>query len=200
MQDYHNGQGLGSAPCTATFTPALSSPPLPVPCVVLSVFLRASAHVTCLISVAATDGMDCCELCASDEWQAKGCLYWTYTPHYGGSCWFKTSRGGVRTIINATSGMVNMSFPPDAIPHQAQAKPMSIGSIVLLVATCGVLVPYLAIGVAFQHRRGETGKNLLPHRDFWGLMAGLVAEGCRFTFTRTRKTVVTRFFQGYEEL
>lgn len=59
--------------------------------------------------------MDCCAMCASDEWQAKGCVYWTYTPEYGNrSCWLKTARSGVRSLEGAISGMVNVSAPRSA--------------------------------------------------------------------------------------
>ena len=59
---------------------------------------------------------------------------------------------------------------------------MSTGSLALIVLFGGVVAPYLAIGAALQHRRGERGHNLLPHRAFWAEVPGLVALGCRTTF------------------
>jgi len=181
-----------------------------------------------------TDGMDCCSQCANSTWQAKGCLFWTYTPHFGGSCWFKKTRSGVRTVNGATSGTVSPVPPPSPPPpgppppspppspgpdpgpnpsppppsplgptgkaHSSSAKPMSTGSIILLVGAFGVVLPYGVVGATLQRRRGETGLDMIPHRDFWGTVGGLIKDGCAFSYYLTKEKIKGRISRRYESL
>lgn len=162
--------------------------------------------------VAATDAMDCCTQCANATWQAKGCLFWTFS---GNACWFKTSKSGERANQDATSGAVNPAPPPSPPPppappqppgppppppgppsqpkaHSTTARPMSTGTVMLLVVALGLFLPYAIIGVTVQRRRGQSGADLIPHRDVWVNLGRLIGTGCSFSAGKVREKIGRR--------
>ena len=57
--------------------------------------------------------------------------------------------------------------------------------MVILAVGCGVLVPYLVVEVIINRvKHGKRGMEMLPHRDFWRSVYGLVADGIRFTVVK----------------
>ena len=58
----------------------------------------------------------------------------------------------------------------------------STAALVILFA--GIVLPYLVVGAVVQHRRGEVGRKLLIHREFWGSCTYLVKDGCIFSFRK----------------
>jgi hypothetical protein len=58
------------------------------------------------------------------------------------------------------------------------------GGTIFLIATATTAVVYFVAGVIVNHRRGEVGRDLLPHREFWWSFYRLVREGCIFSALR----------------
>ena len=57
--------------------------------------------------------------------------------------------------------------------------------MVLLALGCGVLVPYLVVYLIINRvKHGKRGAEMLPHRDVWRSLYGLVADGIRFTVVK----------------
>ena len=136
-------------------------------------------------------------------WRAKGVQFWTYAP--GAGCWPKTERSGMRAHTGSISGPVGRAAPPTAPPpgphHSANPVSLSIGAILLIAVGGGVVLPYVAVGVIVQHRRGETGRDLFPHRTWWTGLFGLIGAGCTFTFSRgMAKVRGASGFAAYEAL
>ena len=150
------------------------------------------------------------ELQASNTtWRAKGVLFWTYDG--AGGCWPKTERSGVRAHTGVISGPVGTAAPPTAPPprpapgpgpqHSTTPVSLSIGAILLIAVGGGVVLPYVVIGAIVQRRRGETGRDLFPHRAWWAGLAGLIGAGCTFTFSRgVAKVRAASGFAAYEAL
>ena len=75
-----------------------------------------------------------------------------------------------------------------------------MGTITLVALAC-VVVPYFLIGAVVMRYRGASGKDLVPNRDVWTSLFGLIAAGCLFTFgAAKRKVLVARGFEEYEAL
>jgi hypothetical protein len=56
------------------------------------------------------------------------------------------------------------------------------GSDALLILFVGLVVPYCVVGMAWQkYRKGESGRHLVPHREFWVELPRLAWEGCGFS-------------------
>ena len=59
------------------------------------------------------------------------------------------------------------------------------GTTVLLVFCLGLVLPYFAGGMAYRrYRGGETGTGMIPHRQFWQSLPGLILTGFRFTASK----------------
>ena len=145
--------------------------------------------------------MACCTQCAN----FAGCTYFTYAPDdWGGTCWFKDNNGGQRTKSGCVSGGLSAgpAPPPGPITRPASgAKPMAIGTILILVVVCGMVLPYFVVGVIVQRRRGAAGLDSIPNREFWASLPGLIGTGCAFTFGGLRKKVRSaRGYAAYESL
>lgn len=63
-------------------------------------------------------------------------------------------------------------------------KPPSGGATIFLALTLGGLAAYFTVGAVVQHRKGETGKGLMIHSEWWATIPGLVKDGCRFTLKK----------------
>ena len=78
--------------------------------------------------------------------------------------------------------------------------PAPVG-VALMVTSLVLFSGYCVIGAVLQHKRGETGPNLIPHRDFWASLPGDIKEGCKFTFGKgVAKVREARGFVAYEAL
>ena len=63
---------------------------------------------------------------------------------------------------------------------------LSPGSIMLIIFFVLITV-YLVVGVLFnKFYRGTTGKELIPHVDFWTELPGLARDGVLFTFNKAK--------------
>ena len=52
---------------------------------------------------------------------------------------------------------------------------------------CGGVVPYLVLGMVFMRvRRQASGADMIPNREFWGALPGLVKDGFVFTWQALR--------------
>lgn len=61
-------------------------------------------------------------------------------------------------------------------------KGVSGGDVILIIFFCGVLLPYLVFGALFmKYRRGASGLDLIPNREFWMEVPGLIKDGFMFT-------------------
>ncbi|GFS02103.1 cation-dependent mannose-6-phosphate receptor-like isoform X2 [Elysia marginata] len=73
------------------------------------------------------------------------------------------------------------SCPEDLKPKRALAGPApSAGTCLLIVCIFG-LVLYLSVGMLVQVLlRRQSGMNVIPHKDFWIALPGLIKDGCIF--------------------
>ncbi|XP_076465218.1 uncharacterized protein LOC143296996 [Babylonia areolata] len=62
------------------------------------------------------------------------------------------------------------------------ATQLSAGSVLLLIFFVTMFL-YFGLGCLINMLRGETGKNLLPHHQFWVTLPGYIKEGFLFTLT-----------------
>jgi hypothetical protein len=89
---------------------------------------------------------------------------------------------------------------PTIARHSSAPPPHTIGTI-LVAVTIGTFAVYCAVGAGLQHRKGEHGRDLVPNREFWAEIPGLVKSGCKFTFGKAARTVQrARGFDSYENL
>lgn len=49
-------------------------------------------------------------------------------------------------------------------------------------------------------KRGERGRDVIPNREMWAGLGGLIREGCLFTVGRTRRVLAAKGFASYEDL
>ena len=171
--------------------------------------LKLRAYWRTVDFVTSTSGLQA----SNATWRAKGVQFWTYAPSANGAvgtCWPKPERSGIRAHTGVISGPVGRAAPPTAPPptapppgphHSANPVSLSIGAILLIAVGGGMVLPYVAIGVIVQHRRGETGRDLFPHRTWWAGLVGLIGAGCTFTFSRgMAKVRGASGFAAYEAL
>ena len=81
--------------------------------------------------------------------------------------------------------------PPGPAPGPTPPAPgkggLDTGSKLLLVAFCGLMLPYILVGGLFQkYKRQAAGKDLMPHREFWATVPGLFKDGVQFTLFMIR--------------
>jgi len=103
------------------------------------------------------------------------------------------------STVNTTDPTCGALCPMPPVARPAGA-PAPIGAVLVSLTVAGFVV-YCAVGAFLMHKRGETGKNLVPHREFWSELPGLVKEGVRFTFGGVvQKVREVKGFQSYENL
>jgi len=74
-----------------------------------------------------------------------------------------------------------------------QQEGLSGGAIILIVLLVCVVV-YLVGGVLVnRYVRHKEGPDLLPNREFWIMLPGLVKDGCYFTYTKIRGQVDSNY-------
>jgi hypothetical protein len=68
---------------------------------------------------------------------------------------------------------------------------LSGGSIFLVILLCGTFA-YCAIGMFVNFQRGRHGSDIIPQREFWIALPGLVWAGCRYSASLLSCRVSTR--------
>jgi hypothetical protein len=73
---------------------------------------------------------------------------------------------------------------------------LSLGSILLIILLC-VTVTYFAGGIVFnKFKREKTGTEIIPNRDCWFAIPGLVKDGVKFTIHKIRGNPSSQGYQG----
>jgi len=162
-----------------------------------------------------------------------GCGCWAFAPHVPRFnrpvCYLKESTGWTRDGRHAhyagcltgsgssadvpwypgdadADTCVCPGFAPVVPPHKRDAgsKPMSVGAAVLVGAgLCAAL--YLGCGMALGRVRGRSGRDLVPHREFWAALPGLARDGCGYvataairpSFRKIRAAASAQRYSGY---
>jgi sialate O-acetylesterase len=79
-------------------------------------------HTPGLGNVAASSALECCTLCASTAWAAKGCAYFTYSK---ANCWFKSNADTKVPSQGKTSGHIGAGLPtPPPTPPTPPTPPL----------------------------------------------------------------------------
>eukprot|EP00041_Stephanoeca_diplocostata_P011115 m.180443 g.180443 ORF g.180443 m.180443 type:complete len:74 (-) comp18418_c0_seq4:843-1064(-) len=73
-----------------------------------------------------------------------------------------------------------------------------MGTTLLLVFFLGLVLPYFGIGMYIMRRRGAMGSEMIPHRDFWGSIPGLVKDG--MLYSKERVTACVSRSSGYRRI
>eukprot|EP00035_Acanthoeca_spectabilis_P033634 m.24752 g.24752 ORF g.24752 m.24752 type:complete len:235 (+) comp6114_c0_seq2:160-864(+) len=94
-------------------------------------------------------------------------------------------------------GFCRMTLFSYTCPPAASAM---TGGVIFLIAFASILVVYLAFGIGFNMKRGERGRDVIPNREMWAGLGGLIREGCLFTVGRTRRVLAAKGFASYEDL
>jgi hypothetical protein len=79
-------------------------------------------------------------------------------------------------------------------PHPAPSgsggkNGLTVGSILLIVVFCALVIPYFVIGMLYmKFHEGASGADLVPNKAFWVSLPGLIADGFGFVAAKmTRK-------------
>eukprot|EP00040_Diaphanoeca_grandis_P003900 m.26328 g.26328 ORF g.26328 m.26328 type:complete len:243 (-) comp15359_c0_seq1:192-920(-) len=71
--------------------------------------------------------------------------------------------------------------------HSSSVVKISAGTTLLLVFAFGLVVPYFGFGALYNYSmQGKSGKELIPNKDVWVSLPGLIKEGGRFTVHKLR--------------
>ncbi|XP_069114654.1 uncharacterized protein [Argopecten irradians] len=63
---------------------------------------------------------------------------------------------------------------------------ISAGTVLCIIAIVGIVV-YVGAGMAYMRvKKQATGTGMVPHKDFWTAIPGLIKEGCVFTYQKIR--------------
>lgn len=84
-------------------------------------------------------------------------------------------------------------------PNDSQTKPLSYGSLILILVLPG-LVLYFILGALFNRMRGFHGKDMIPHRTFWADFPELVMDGFIFTMATVTCKKEDRYSREYTEV
>lgn len=89
----------------------------------------------------------------------------------------------------------NCAAPPPPSPgtHKPSTKngkkKLTGGEVLLIIFFCGFLIPYLAFGALYMRmRHGASGADLIPNRELWMSIPGLIKDGFRFTMSGFKTT------------
>lgn len=50
-----------------------------------------------------------------------------------------------------------------------------------LIVIAGLVLAYVVIGVLVNYRRGETGADLIPNKEFWSSLPSVCRDACKMT-------------------
>lgn len=108
----------------------------------------------------------------------------------------------IQIPIRTDDGLSLKVYLGPAVKSHPRGEGLSIGTTVILIAVFAIAVPYLAIGTLWnKHRAGKDGIELLPHREFWSELPGLVRDGFRFSFGKFQiATGIVSMSSNYENL
>eukprot|EP00038_Savillea_parva_P009139 m.181516 g.181516 ORF g.181516 m.181516 type:complete len:198 (+) comp15285_c0_seq1:42-635(+) len=115
----------------------------------------------------------CCSACAL----RTDCTMWSHDAART-RCYLK--KGDNPTIVPAyktwTAGF-------KASPAAPQEQP-EVGMYLIVAASATMLV-YMVVGGAYNKYHGASGGDVMPNRDFWASLPGLVVAGAEFSFLLT---------------
>eukprot|EP00038_Savillea_parva_P004642 m.140536 g.140536 ORF g.140536 m.140536 type:complete len:254 (-) comp11530_c0_seq1:2698-3459(-) len=111
----------------------------------------------------------------------------------------------VCTLANSTStnnftgptcnGQCKPAPSPAWMTAAHAGAPDATGAI-LIGVSFALFASYCVVGAALQHRKGERGRAMVPHVDFWTEIPGLIAQGCKYSFGMAKNKV--RQVSGHE--
>jgi len=85
--------------------------------------------------------------------------------------------------------------PPTPAPTPPPSTPSLTGGASMLIAFFSISSAYVIFYVIINSRAGATGRNLLPHTEFWGSLPGLIKDGVSFTMAGFKGPVASGSYQ-----
>mmetsp|Transcript_12803 Transcript_12803/g.32799 ORF Transcript_12803/g.32799 Transcript_12803/m.32799 type:complete len:197 (-) Transcript_12803:342-932(-) len=118
----------------------------------------------------------CCKACLA----RAECTAWSHQS--------STARCYLKKNVVAVLAATDVWTSGGAVFHEGSTAPkepdQEVGLIVMLAGACTMLV-YLTVGGVVRKVQGHTGRDLVPHREFWGELPGLVSAGAEYTALST---------------
>ncbi|XP_060578251.1 uncharacterized protein LOC132735324 [Ruditapes philippinarum] len=88
------------------------------------------------------------------------------------------------THVCACPGLCNEKGPINCVPKSGTGSGLGFGYVFIIVCLCIALM-YFAVGTVFQKVKYKaTGTDLVPNKDRWKGLFGLITLGFRFTFSK----------------
>eukprot|EP01130_Rhizamoeba_saxonica_P006725 TRINITY_DN2687_c0_g1_i2.p1 TRINITY_DN2687_c0_g1~~TRINITY_DN2687_c0_g1_i2.p1 ORF type:complete len:128 (-),score=29.57 TRINITY_DN2687_c0_g1_i2:63-446(-) len=94
-------------------------------------------------------------------------------------------------------GGLSVTLPPDGSvkdytiefksPAACPVKTGISGGTTFLILLLLVVALYLGGGAFWNHRKGESGLDLIPHKGFWATIPGLVKDGAGYIKSKVRR-------------
>eukprot|EP00049_Salpingoeca_infusionum_P018274 m.356495 g.356495 ORF g.356495 m.356495 type:complete len:248 (-) comp17553_c0_seq1:323-1066(-) len=73
---------------------------------------------------------------------------------------------------------------PATTTAQPPTKGLTIGGIMVVIFFCALLLPYCIFGALFMRfKREKSGMEMMPNKEFWSALPGLIWDGIKFTFS-----------------